>query len=271
MNFLRDIYSSVWMVHPDLANRALPFVNNMLSGVSVDFSVFAAKGEVKGYSSSGKPTESKNILVIPIQGVIMKNDYCGDMGMMSLERLVQDATTDPFIHAIVLDIDSGGGQATYLDHVATALLEFRAVKPIVTHVSGMCASAAYYLAAQSNEIFVSSPLDLVGSIGTVMFMEKPNPNSTAATIPVAIYAPQSTAKNKGYNDVMQGKEETIKNETLFPYAQSFIDAVSNARPQVDETAFDGRAVLAADAQKLGLIDGIMRLDEVIQHTFSLIQ
>lgn len=256
------------MLHPEVANGFIPLVKNLVSGVSVDFTAYAVKSQMKGYSSD---KQTKNILVIPIQGTIMKNDYCGDMGMITFERIIQEATNDPSIGAIVLDIDSGGGQATYLDHVANALLEFRQNKPILTHISGMCCSAAYYIAAQSSEIYASSELDMIGSIGTVMFMDKPNPNSTAATIPFAVYATKSTAKNKIFHDALDGKITPMQQQLLDPYCESFINAVQTGRPQVDKSAFDGRAVFAPEAIDLALIDGIKRLDDVIAQAFNLIQ
>jgi protease IV len=267
MNLLHQILSSVWMLSPKEAQSLLPTVQSFLKNQTVDMTSIAVKSAVRGYHQDNQPDQK--VLVIPIIGVIMKYDYCGDMGMTSLERLLNQTRNDSSIGAIVFDIDSGGGQATYMDHIAKLIRDIRSEKPILIHFSNLCCSAAYYLAAQATAIYASSVLDEVGSIGTMCGLYKPNENSTDAYVLENFYATKSTEKNKDYRDAINGDPKALT-AGLDRYNQEFHANVRLGRPNLDESCYGGISVFAEEGIKLGLIDGIKRLDEVIDEAFSLI-
>lgn len=258
------------MLSPESAASLLPVVNGFLQGHQTDFKAFTVKSEAYGYESTTEADKPKRVLVIPVKGVIMKYDYCWDMGMVTFERLLNQAWQDPEVGAIVLDVDSGGGQATYMDHIALLLRQIREDKPVLTHISGMCASAAYYFAAQSTKIYASSKLDYVGSIGTMCSLWKANENSTQDYVLLDFYASKSSQKNKDYQDAVNGNAKALI-ATLDKYNEEFHANVRAGRPDIDESCYTGICVLADEAEKLGLIDGIKRLDAVIEEAFTLIK
>lgn len=270
MNLLRDIVSSVWMLSESEAQTMLPIINQLIAGGNVDLSGYSISNQAYGYTNPEKP-ESKRVVVIPVIGTIMKYDYCGDMGMISFERILDDLRMDDSIGAVVLDIDSGGGQATYLDHVATAMRALRDTKPVLTHFSSICASAAYYIASQSTKIYASSPTDRVGSAGTMFGLRKPNENTRGEYVLESIYATKSTAKNHAYEEALKGNTDPIQKDLLDPINEAFHNDLQLGRPQLDQSVLDGRDVMASEGIKLGLIDGIKRLDKVISEAFTLIQ
>ncbi len=270
MNIIRDIISSIWMLHAAEADGLQPLFNTLIRGEKVDLSQHAVVASMTAYNSSDQNKTKKQVLVIPISGVIMKYDYCGDMGMMSFESILKDLKNDDNVGAVVLDIDSGGGQATYLDHVATAMRELRDVKPVLVHVHGMCASAAYYIASQATKIYVSSMLDEVGSIGTMCGLQRNNENSTAQYTVEYFYASASVNKNEAYRDAQNGKPEKMI-QNLDKYNVEFMANVKIGRPQISDEALSGVCVYADRALELNLIDGIKRIDEVITEAFSLIK
>lgn len=270
MNIIRDIISSTWMLHANEAEGLRPLFNALIQGEKVDLSMHAVTSQLTQYTQETATKQKKQVMVIPISGVIMKYDYCGDMGMMSFESILKELKGDDNVGAVVLDIDSGGGQATYMDHVATAMRELRDVKPVLVHVHGMCASAAYYIASQATKIYVSSPLDEVGSIGTLCGLTKNNENSTAQYTVEYYYASASVNKNDASREAQNGKpEKLIKN--LDKYNTEFIANVKLGRPNLNPEAFTGVCVYADRAMELNLIDGIKRIDEVIAEAFSLIK
>ena len=79
-----------------------------------------------------------------------------------LEKLVADKT----VKTIILDINSGGGQAAGCFDLCTKIREWRKSKKIIACVNHIAASGAYAIAASCNEIVVSE-LGMVGSIGVV--------------------------------------------------------------------------------------------------------
>lgn len=278
MNLFREILAGVWMISESDAQSLLPMVNSFLQGNTVDFSSLVVKERAYGYygedvQSEGGPTkENKGVLVIPVKGVITKYDYCYEMGMISFEKLVKQALYDDSIGAVVLDIDSGGGEASYLVHVANALQSLRAEKPIFTYFSGYCASAAYYIASQSNEIFASTKNDMVGSIGTMISLVRPNPeNKNAEYIYERVYATKSTMKNHEFEELLAGNQKPVIENILDPLNEEFHEKVKTARPGMDDSVFSGICVSAAKAMDLKLIDGFKSLNETIEYAFTKIK
>lgn len=253
------------------ANSMLPIVNRYLRGESVDLSIFVSKEVVYGFKSDDK-TNPKSVAVIPIKNVIVKYDYCGNMGMLSFENILKQFLNDSTIGAVVLDMDSGGGEASYMHNVAQTLQSFRAAKPILGYFSGVCGSACYYIGSQTTKLYASSPTDLVGSIGTMVNLKRPNPeNKTAEYITESIYATKSTAKNQEFEQALKGNPETLIKNLLDPFNEQFMNDVLIGRPAINKDALDGRAINSSKAIDLYMIDGIKNFESVIEEAFSLIQ
>lgn len=112
------------------------------------------------------------VAVIPVIGPIFRyaNLLTELSGATSTQRLAQNfqaALDSPQAHAIVLNIDSPGGQAPGIAELAAQIAAARGQKPIVAYAGDMAASAAYWLATAAGEIVLSETA-LVGSIGAVM-------------------------------------------------------------------------------------------------------
>src|SRR5574344_524744 len=88
-------------------------------------------------------------------GCIAADDVCKD-----LESLADDDD----VKAVVLRINSGGGSAYAAEQIWHSVMMLKAKKPVVVSMSGMAASAAYYISAPANWI-VAEPTTLTGSIG----------------------------------------------------------------------------------------------------------
>jgi ClpP class serine protease len=268
---MRDILNGVWMMSEADANAMLPFVNQFLQGKEVKLDTFISSEHPYGYNSNETPSAAK-VVIIPIKNTILKYDYCGNVGMLTIDALLKELYNDPKIGAIILDIDSGGGEASYMHNISETLQSFKGVKPTLTYYSGLCASAAYYLGCQTDRIYASSPTDRVGSIGTMITLQRANPDfKDSPYIIESIYASKSTAKNIAFEEALKGNPEPIKTKLLDPFNEQFIADVLTARPMINKDVFDGRDVMSNEAIQLGLIDGIKSLELVIEEAFSLIK
>lgn len=76
----------------------------------------------------------------------------------------EDARTNKAVKALLLDVDSPGGEGTGVRDAAEAIRAVADRKPVAAHVSGFGASAGYWLAAGAPWI-VASPTAYTGSIG----------------------------------------------------------------------------------------------------------
>jgi protease-4 len=84
-----------------------------------------------------------------------------------LSRRLRHAAADDTIAALVLVIDSPGGDALASDLIWREICNVRRKKPVVAWMSSVAASGGYYVAAAANRI-VATPTTITGSIGVIM-------------------------------------------------------------------------------------------------------
>lgn len=111
------------------------------------------------------------VAVIPIHGVLVQRAtgmaaMCGMMDYQVLTQMVADAAANPSVDAILLDIDSPGGEAHGCFEFADSIYEARGSKPIIAMVNEMACSAAYAIASAAHTIYVTKTA-MVGSIGVI--------------------------------------------------------------------------------------------------------
>lgn len=118
------------------------------------------------------PVEGRaNIAVISVYGSLVHRTMGLDAlsGLMSYEAIRYDfraAMADPDVDAILLDVDSPGGEVAGVFDLADEIFEARNDKPIYALVNESAFSAAYLLASQANTIFIPRTAQ-AGSIGVI--------------------------------------------------------------------------------------------------------
>jgi signal peptide peptidase SppA len=111
------------------------------------------------------------VAIIPVHGVLVHratgmDAMCGMTDYQVLTRMVNEAADSADVDAILLEIDSPGGEAHGCFEFADAIFEARSKKPIVALVNEMACSAAYAIASAAHSIYVTKTA-LVGSIGVI--------------------------------------------------------------------------------------------------------
>lgn len=117
-------------------------------------------------SESGSFAVGDSIAVIHIDDVIQGSSGSSGDPEYVLDQIDQ-ALKDDSVKAIVLRIDSPGGTVAASQEIMLAVRRAAEEKPVVTSVGDVCASGAYMVAAQTDEI-IASPGSTVGSIGVIM-------------------------------------------------------------------------------------------------------
>ncbi|MFA6546626.1 MAG: signal peptide peptidase SppA [Limisphaerales bacterium] len=110
------------------------------------------------------------IVAIDIAGVISSHDFDGSGDMV--ERVKEElkmAEEDEHVKAVILKVDSPGGEVLASDEIYRAIHEFQDVssKPVVAQMGSLAASGGYYVSAPCRWI-VANDLSLTGSIGVIM-------------------------------------------------------------------------------------------------------
>lgn len=260
------------MIDPTYIEGSLPLVSKVLKGEDVKFyeegfpEISLREVGTKtpsSYNGFDRVTEGKWIAVIPVHGAITKYDqYCGPSGMLTFIDQIKSADRNPNITAIVLDIDSGGGEASIIETVAKTIQSIDT--PIISYYNNILASAAYYIAASTDEIYASEDTDIVGSIGVMVTFADYRGYFEKEGVKIhEVYSKYSTEKNKIWIDAREGKYESLQAKILNPYAEAFINSVKSQRVGISETAFKGSTWMTKEAIEMKLITGQKTFDEVL--------
>lgn len=212
------------------------------------------------------------IAIIYAQGQIMSGE--GDVntiGEGSMRRSLIEARKDKNIKAIVLRIDSPGGNALTSDLIWREIELTKKVKPIVVSMGNYAASGGYYIACNASKIFAESNT-ITGSIGVFGIL----PNFTALATKIGIHTEQvKTNENASeYSPFvpMDEKFKTVTQESVENIYKTFVSHVANGRKmtiaQVDSIG-QGRVWSGDQALKVGLVDKIGGLDDAIKEAASL--
>lgn len=112
------------------------------------------------------------VAVLPIQGTLVnRGAWIGaSSGLTSYEglnRQIDLIAGDDRIRAVMLDVDSRGGEASGTDDLAASIRALDQIKPVYAMIDGVGASAAYWLASAARRVYIART-SVGGSIGVVL-------------------------------------------------------------------------------------------------------
>lgn len=202
------------------------------------------------YHESDTPENS--VALIPLSGVMRSTSAASTRGVDSIERDLRAAYNNRNIASIVMEINSGGGESVAGQRLASIVSARN--KPIVS-LGHFVGSAAYMVAAATDEVIASNLGARFGSIGSLYQIDKRMLTEYAENV-IEVYAEQSTEKNAAHRAAITGDFSLLKKEAT-KSAQSFIDLVQSYRGLSEnnaQKAFTGAMFDAREAKRMGLID-----------------
>lgn len=110
------------------------------------------------------------IAIIPVEGVIMGgSEPVGHSLAKGIEDKLKIAGKDDRVKAVILRVNSPGGEVIASDDIAAALTKFQQKhnKPVIASMGSLAASGGYYVSAPCRWI-VANELTMTGSIGVIM-------------------------------------------------------------------------------------------------------
>ena len=218
-----------------------------------------------GYSNSPDDAEEGTIAIIPFLYPITKYDWWW-AGTETKAAQLQQCISNKNIVAIIQLMDSPGGEADAPEcYVKVAE---KSDKPIITVSTGIMASAAYWIGSCGWEVIATSKLDQIGSVGVlVTFMNYSKYFEDMGIKIEDIYASLSTQKNNSYREALKGNfKPLIADLDYINY--HFIGEVTKFRGEKFddiENVQHGQLYFAEDAQKHGLIDSIIDMEQLKNH------
>lgn len=219
--------------------------------------------QVFSLNSPATHTSFPHTALVTIQGEIGADTEASAENVMSSMRT---ALEDPGSRALILLINSPGGSPVQAGLINDEVTRLRALhnKPIYAVVEESCASAAYYIAAAADQIYVDKA-SLVGSIGVLMdgfgftgLMDKLGVERRLMT----------AGENKGFLDPFSPQTEPQRQHAQTMLNQihtQFIDVVKKGRgDRLKETPelYSGLFWSGQQAVDLGLADSLGSIDGV---------
>lgn len=111
------------------------------------------------------------IVVIPLEGIISSAtaDQAGNSMVEVIGAQLDRAQRDPRVKAVLLKVDSPGGEVMASDQINRLVVKFEneSDKPVICSMGSLDASGGYYISVASRWI-VANRLTLTGSIGVIM-------------------------------------------------------------------------------------------------------
>jgi protease-4 len=208
-----------------------------------------------------------SVAVIPIDGPMARVGYCGIGGNEYVARILALAALDPNVKAVVLKMNTPGGTVDSTRMLADLVASF----PKLIYVwTPFCASAGYYVASQSDMIWLEDQsVSEVGSIGVLMVYQDQSKALEKAGIDITIFRADGSEK-KAQGNGIEPLTPAVKAQiqlSLNECRTEFLGYVRRGRAGklTSDDAFSGEMFNQVKSQELGLIDRVGTLEACISH------
>lgn len=214
----------------------------------------------------GSRGSSSKIAVISLRGLI-STGVAGNVGESMVDDLrweLEQARNDDDVRAVVLEVDSPGGEVTAADMIYDAVVRTRARKPVVVYMESLAASGGYYVSC-GGQYLMANETSITGSIGVII--ETLNYEQLFNKIGLA----SVVFKSGKFKDMLNGARPITPEER--DYIQSFVMKTYDKFLSVVATErhlpadllrngiADGRILSARDALDNKLIDGLGQVED----------
>jgi protease-4 len=213
--------------------------------------------------------EMGKVAVIPLSGTITSGGSSLLSGSAITPDLVRNYLTragnDGAVKAIVLRIDSPGGEVEASQEILLQIERAKETKPVVVSMGSMAASGGYYISTAADKI-VALPTTETGSIGVISYQMNVEGLLDKLGIDVEVF------KGGKYKDMFEGfreltpEEEAIMQATVDEFYNQFVGVVAQGRGLSTEDVRNlatGQLYSGTEARELGLIDELGDLDTAI--------
>ena len=212
---------------------------------------------------------SDRIVVIVMRGLISSSipGAASDNMVDDMRFALEQARDDDHVRAIVLEIDSPGGEVTASDVIYNAVVKTRAQKPVVVYMDSVAASGGYYIAC-GGKYLMASDTTITGSIGVIIQTLNYEQLFNKVGLASVVF------KSGKFKDMLNGARPITPEERDYVQGfvmgtyEKFLGIVAKERnlPADDlrNTIADGRILSGLDAHQHKLIDGLGQLEDAFE-------
>jgi len=209
------------------------------------------------------------IAVITMRGLISSSlpGNVTDSMVDDMRAALEQARDDSRVKAIVLQIDSPGGEVTASDEIYNAVLKARAKKPVVIYMESLAASGGYYVSC-GGKFLMANETTITGSIGVIIQTLNYEQLFNKVGLASVVF------KSGKFKDMLNGarpvtpEERELVQSFIMNTYDKFLGIVAKERSLpadlLRNTIADGRILSGKEALQHKLIDGVGQLDDAFK-------
>jgi protease-4 len=214
----------------------------------------------------GARTSPDRIALIMLRGIISSSipGNVSDSMVDDMRAALEQAREDKNVKAIVLEIDSPGGEVTASDAIYNAVVKARAKKPVVIYMDSLAASGGYYVSC-GGKYLMANETTITGSIGVIIQTLNYEQLFNKVGLASVVF------KSGKFKDILNGarpmtpEERDLIQSFVMQTYDKFLGIVSKERgvpaDTLRNTIADGRILSGKDALSHKLIDGLGQLED----------
>jgi signal peptide peptidase SppA len=263
------IHSHCWAIIPEKLDTIIGIADRSFS----DIQSITAKRD-KYLENAARTRQRDGVAILDVFGPLFAraNLFMEISGATSYEMLAKEfqlAMDDPKIHAIVLQIDSPGGEVNGNTEFSQMVFDARKKKKVYAFVQGLGASAAYWIASSADKV-IASETALLGSIGTIMAWKQESDKPGVKSYEFV----SSASPKKVLNPDTEGGKGQIQ-KMVDDLGQVFVNAVARNRgvsaDVVLKTFGQGGLLIASEAVSAKMADAVGTMEGTISQLISMKQ
>jgi protease IV len=209
---------------------------------------------------------SDKIVLITMRGLISSSlpGNVGDSMVDDVRSALQQARDDNRVKAVVLEVDSPGGEVTASDQIYNAVVKTRTRKPVVIYMDTLAASGGYYISC-GGKFLMANETTITGSIGVII--QTLNYEKLFDKVGLA----SVVFKSGKFKDMLNGarpmspEERDYMQGFVMKIYDKFLGIVAKERKLPAEnlrnTIADGRILSGKEAMEQKLVDGLGQLED----------
>jgi capsid assembly protease len=224
--------------------------------------------------------ESARIALVPVIGTLTQRaQLVGSAETRSTAAVaaeVRAAVLDPAVDAVLMEVDSPGGEVFGVPEAWASIRESARIKPVVAHANSVAASAALYLASAATE-FLATPSGEVGSVGVyALHVDASKAIEASGEAWDFIVASKSPYKIEGNPaGPLDPEARAYQQADVDRYMDMFVRDLAIGRRvsqrHVEANFGGGRMLGSAAAAGVGMVDGIATFDQAVGRAAALVR
>jgi capsid assembly protease len=232
------------------------------------------KKEVAAIVAGRRPmdvTMAGRVAMLPVFGVISQRvgaleEASGGVSTEKLGATLDSLVADRQVKCVLMVFDSPGGSVFGIQELGEKIRGYRGEKKVAAIADSMAASAAYWLASQAQEFYVT-PGGQVGSIGVLAAHEDYSQLlETMGVKTTLVSAGKFKVEGNPYEPLGEEARAEIQSK-VDGYYEAFLDAVAKGRntstARVKNDFGQGRMLMAAQAKDVGMVDRVATLEKTL--------